>query len=248
MEKIKEVFIQYKYYIMGVLVFITILILGLVLFLNRDSFIKRKVVKEVNIKELVDSRVEGITDVETTDNIDIEEESRCSVSVDIKGYINKPGVYNVDCGFRIQDIVNMAGGLRWNADTSVINLSKKVFDEMVIIIYSKDEVSRFVEVKKVEEVKNSTCSSNLGQLNDGCIDNSSTDDKKDDGSTVSTKVSINKGTKDQLMTLSGIGESKADDIINYRNTNGSFEKIEDLMNVKGIGEAVFAKIKENIIL
>lgn len=134
-----------------------------------------------------------------------------------------------------------AGGLTENADTSVINLSKKVQDEMVIIIYSRDEVSRFREVKEIEKQVNDKCNQKdeNSLINDACIESSTN---------TPSKVSINTATLEELMNLPGIGESKAKDIINYRETNGPFTSIEDLLKIKGIGESILAKIKENITL
>ncbi len=134
-----------------------------------------------------------------------------------------------------------AGGLTENADTSVINLSKKVQDEMVIIIYSRDEVSRFREVKEIEKQVNDKCNQKDEDslINNACIESSTN---------TPSKVSINTATLEELMNLPGIGESKAKDIINYRETNGPFTSIEDLLKIKGIGESILAKIKENITL
>ena len=134
-----------------------------------------------------------------------------------------------------------AGGLTENADTSVINLSKKVQDEMVIVIYSRDEVSRFREVKEIEKQVNDKCNQKDEDslINNACIESSTN---------TPSKVSINTATLEELMNLPGIGESKAKDIINYRETNGPFTSIEDLLKIKGIGESILAKIKENITL
>lgn len=159
--------------------------------------------------------------------------------VDIKGEVLTPGIYSLDSNKRVIDVIEMAGGLTENADTSVINLSKKIKDEMVIIIYSKSEVKEFEKTKEKESQVQEKCiqKDENSLKNDACI---STDSK------TNGKVSINTGTKEELMTLSGIGESKAQDIIKYREENGPFKNIEDIKNVSGIGESLFAKIKENI--
>lgn len=171
------------------------------------------------------------------------------ISVDIKGSVKKPGVYQIDKSLdrRVSDVITMAGGLTSNADTTVTNLSKKLFDEMVIIIYSKEEVKEFSETLKKEEVQNNLCQSEC----DSCIDdekegaNIKDDDSNDSGTNENKLININTASKEELMTLSGIGESKALAIIEYRNET-PFEKIEDIMNITGIKESAFEKIKDYI--
>lgn len=159
--------------------------------------------------------------------------------VDIKGEILTPGIYTLKSNSRVIDVIEMSGGLTENADTSVINLSKKITDEMVIIIYSKSEVKDFEKTKEKEKIVQEKCikKDENSLKNDACI----TDSVK-----ISGKVSINSATKEELMTLTGIGEAKAEDIIKYREENGPFKTIEDIKNVSGIGDSLFAKIKENI--
>lgn len=123
----------------------------------------------------------------------------------------------------------------------MINLSKKISDEMVIIIYSNSEVANFKKTKELEQQVQSYCQQKEENAlkNDACITT--------EGS-LTTKISLNSATVEQLDSLPGIGLSKAKDIINYREQNGPFEKIEDLKNVSGIGDALFAKIKDYITL
>ena len=111
---------------------------------------------------------------------------------------------------------------------------------MVIIIYSYDEVYNFKQTKEIEKQVEEKCiqKDENALKNDACI---SSDQVKDIG-----KVNINSASLEELMTLTGIGESKAKDIISYRETNGPFTTIEDLKKVSGIGDSIFAKIKENI--
>lgn len=162
------------------------------------------------------------------------------IAVDIKGRVKKPGVYRVELSNdkRVTDVITMAGGVLDDADTSVTNLAKKVYDEMVIIIYSKDEVLNFGKTKDDESLKNEYCK----EESDSCIEN---EEDKEQNNTVNKIININTATLDELMTLTGIGESKAIDIINYRKDN-PFKTIDELKNVKGIGESVFNKIKDNI--
>lgn len=161
--------------------------------------------------------------------------------VDIKGQVINPGIYSLNSNSRVIDVIEKAGGLTENADTSVINLSKKINDEMVIIIYSYDEVKEFGKTKEKEKQVLTECKSNeiYSLENNACIEIKET-------TTISGKININTATKEELMTLTGIGESKANDIIKYRETNGPFKTIEDLTKVNGIGESTLANIKENI--
>ena len=159
-----------------------------------------------------------------------------SIYVDIKGYVNKPGVYSFleSDNARVNDLIIKAGGLKKEADTSVINLSKKLEDEMAIIIYSKSEIDKASngdDIKKKLEI----CENKL--QNNACIENKELSNNN--------LININTATKDELMTLQGIGESKALSIIEYR-TKNSFKSISDIKLVEGIGESLFESIKNNI--
>ena len=147
---------------------------------------------------------------------------------------------------RVIDAINKAGGLLDTADNSIINLSKKITDEMVIIIYTKDEIGKMLEGDMAIKIIEKECICPKLE-NDSCIDNKVTNssEKKEN---ISFPISINKANKEELMNLPGIGESKANAIIKYRDENGNFDKIEDIINVSGIGELVFEKIKEYICL
>lgn len=170
-----------------------------------------------------------------------EEQTNNIVKVDIKGEINKPGIYSLSSESRVIDVIEKAGGLTKNANTTVINLSKKIIDEMVIIIYSNSEVKNFEKTKEKEQ-----------QVQEQCIQKDSNALKNDactnENTSTSSKISINKASLEQLQTLPGIGEAKAKDIISYREQNGPFTKLEDITKVSGIGENVFVKIKDYITL
>ena len=164
-----------------------------------------------------------------------EDEEVITYFVDIKGEVNNPGTYEVLPDTRVLNVIEKAGGLTENANTSVNNLSLKVKDEMVIIIYSNEEVSNFSKVKEKESQVSKTCNSS-DIKNDTCISNDS----------LSSLVNINTASKEELMTLTGIGEAKALDIISYRDNNGLFNDISDITKVSGIGDSLYAKIKDFI--
>ncbi len=177
-----------------------------------------------------------------------ENEKKSTVFVDVKGAVNTPGVYEIEEGKRIIDAINLAGGLSDNANTVNINLSKKVNDEMYIIVYTKNEIYNYN--KKNDTLNDITCASNEcvcpDASNDACIKKSTS--KNNTEAKLSGKVSINLASKEELMTLSGVGESKANAIISYRQENGNFKALEDIKNVSGIGDALYEKIKDNISL
>ena len=170
---------------------------------------------------------------------DLEEEPKETFLVDIKGAVNSPGVKEAKKGMVVYDIILLADGLKENADTSVINLSKKAFDEMVIVVYTNDEIRKMMEQDIVIKYVEKECVCEKLQ-NDACIDNN------DSNQPGSQKISINTANVEGLTNIPGIGESKAISIIDYREKNGKFKKIEDIMNVSGIGEATFDKIKDYI--
>ena len=175
-----------------------------------------------------------------------------NVRVDVKGAVKKSGVYELDSNSRVIDAINLAGGLKSNASTKYLNLSKKITDEMVIYVYTNNQVkSMGIKEEIKEECKCPTIDTSI------CAGSNIIVSDKDDSTIIegnttnqenSNKVSLNKASKDELMTLSGVGESKALAIIEYRDNNGGFKVLEEVMNVSGIGEALYNKIKDYITL
>lgn len=180
--------------------------------------------------------LEVVNDIEKEPVI---EEQINKYTVDIKGAVNSPGVYQLESNLTVNDAIKIAGGLTKDADTSIINLAKKITDEMVIIIYTKEEVKNSNVVDTVIKIVEKECICPNIQ-NDGCLNDSIKDNISNKNEEL---VNINTATLEELETISGIGESKAKSIIEYRQNNGLFEKIEDIMNVEGIGESLYAKIK-----
>lgn len=163
--------------------------------------------------------------------------------IDIKGFVKKPGVYEVTADNIVNDCIKLAGGLLKNADTTTINLSKKVSSEMVIYIPKKEEVIKTTTnttVTKDKEIPNDAVVSDNNKSNSSISKDNNTQTPN------RTLVNINTATIQELTTLSGIGDAKAQDIIDYRTLNGNFKTIEDIKNVSGIGEALYAKIKDYI--
>lgn len=181
--------------------------------------------------------------------IEEEIETEKSLSIDIKGAVKNPGVYELKDGSVVKDAIDVSGGLLESANTEHINLSKKIVDEMVIIIYTNEEIQEMTEGSKSVKVVDKECICPKIE-NNACIDNNNkyANISSEINQSTSNKISLNNASKEELMTLNGIGESKANAIIEYRNNNGLFKQIEDITNVKGIGNSVYEKIKDRLTL
>lgn len=155
--------------------------------------------------------------------------------VDIKGSVKNPGVYEFKENDRVIDAIELAGGLNKNANTSNINLSKKLESEMVIYIYSDSEIKNGSKTLSCD----TTCNTEIIEINN-CVENSTNKTES------SSLININTATIEELQTLDGIGESKAKNIIEYRTTNGNFKSIEEIKNISGIGDSLYEKIKDKI--
>lgn len=186
------------------------------------------------------------------ENISDNVEVLSNIRVDVKGAVKKAGVYELDRNSRVIDAINLAGGFKSNASTKYLNLSKKISDEMVIYVYTTNQVKSMGIKEEIKEecncptVDTSICAGSNIIVSDK---NNNTNVKENKNETEgSNKVSLNNASKEELMTLSGIGESKALAIIEYRSKNNGFKVLEDIMNVSGIGESLYNKIKDNITL
>ena len=140
------------------------------------------------------------------------------IFVDIKGAVKNPGVYQMKVGDRVKDALDAAGGLTAEADSQKVNLAKRLEDQMVIVVPKVGE--------EAEEISAGVTSKE--EAKEG-------------------KVNINTATVEELKTLKGVGEKKAEAIIEYRKKNGSFKTKEDLMKVRGIGKKLFDSFQERIV-
>lgn len=143
------------------------------------------------------------------------------VYVDIKGAVRKPGVYAVSSDMRMMDVIEMAEGFLISADQSQINLALKLVDQMVIYVPQIGE-----------EAKSST---------EGTLSSLEPETEEQE-----SQININTADTQQLQELNGIGEKKAEKIIQYREESGSFQTIEELKNVSGIGDKTFETLKDLI--
>ena len=138
--------------------------------------------------------------------------------VDVKGAVTNPGIYEVAKNMRVQNAIDLAGGLLQNAETRHINFVQHVTDQMLLYIpVVGEEIVDIPYTQPNSPVEEGT-----------------------------SKININTATDLELQALPGIGEKKALQIINYRTENGSFSTIEELMEVSGIGQKTFDTLKESI--
>ena len=196
--------------------------------------------KELKKSEVYDLEVEE----KKTNNLEIEEAIKY-ITVDIKGEVKSPGVYKIEEGKRVVDAINASGGLTKKAVTKYINLSKVLKDEDVIIINNISELEKIEDKKNIEEIKINN-KSNISVKESDVITNDKSDIVKESDSNKNTIVNINTCTLEELLSINGIGESKAKSIIEYRENVGLFTSKEDIMKVSGIGKSLYDKIKDYI--
>jgi len=163
-----------------------------------------------------------------------------NIKVDIKGAVKEPGVYEIKKGSRVTDLIKLAGGGTKEADLDATNLSSKLNDEDCIVISKKGETNKTQTPQsnlpqsaslKSTEIKSSTKDSAVSSTN-----------SKGAGAI----ININTASKEELNTLPGIGDAKADVIIKYREQNGGFKSVEELTKVGGIGEKTLSKFIDKI--
>lgn len=209
---------KYKKYI-----FLIIFVLCSLIYIN--SCVKDK--DEINFEGLQASRESSEASESPEFNLSEDtspeavstESGKESIFVYICGEIVNPGVYELNYGARMGDLVLLAGGFTENANINYNNLALKLADEQKVYIPSMDEALSTQEASMPGQSEAST-----------------------------GKVNINKAGIEELMTLKGIGKSKAEKIIEYRNENGGFKSAEDIMKINGIKKSAFDKIKDSICI
>ena len=172
--------------------------------------------------QLVLSEQNPLKEIHEEDNKEVNEEAElvlpAIIMVDVKGAVRHPGVYTMDMGNRVIDAINAAGGYLPDADSRLLNHAMKLSDELLIYVPLEGEVLSDSETNLVLQ---------QNTQNDGL-------------------VNINTADETLLMTISGIGPAKATAIINYRDEHGPFSSPESIMDVSGIGEKSFEKLKHQI--
>ena len=169
-------------------------------------------------KEEAVEEIEAVVTTVLAEKTEVSTTQETVIFVDIKGEVKKPGVYQMKAGDRVKDALDAAGGLTEEADSQKVNLAKRLEDQMVIVVPKVGEEAEAIPAGVTSK------------------------EEAKEG-----KVNINTATVEELKTLKGVGDKKAEAIIEYRKKNGSFKTKEDLMKVRGIGKKLFESFEERIV-
>lgn len=172
--------------------------------------------KESNLQTEVAAISKDSTDEKEDKNQKEEVVEQDLITVDVKGAVKSPGIYDLPVGSRVNDAVQKAGGLTDNADSKSINLAQKISDEALVYVPTKEEAAN------QESHSNAT------------------------GSKKGSKVNLNKASLEELKQVKGLGAKRAQDIIDHRDSNGKFKSVDELKKVSGIGAKTIEKLKEYV--
>lgn len=173
-------------------------------------------VKETNLQaEVAAVSKDSSTEKEVNKEEPLEQDL---ITVDVKGAVKFPGIYDLPVGSRVNDAVQKAGGLTEQADSKSLNLAQKVSDEALVYVPTKGEESA------------------SQQAGSGAPSSTSKD----------KKVNLNKASLEELKQVKGLGGKRAQDIIDHRETNGKFKSVDELKKVSGIGAKTIEKLKDYV--
>ena len=173
-------------------------------------------VKETNFQaEVVAVSKDSVSEKEVNKEEPLEQDL---ITVDVKGAVKSPGIYDLPVGSRVNDAVQKAGGLTEQADSKSLNLAQKVSDEALVYVPTKGEESA------------------SQQAGSGMASSTSKD----------KKVNLNKASLEELKQVKGLGGKRAQDIIDHREANGKFKSVDELKKVSGIGAKTIEKLKDYV--
>ena len=173
-------------------------------------------VKETNLQaEVAAVSKDSVSENEVKKEEPVEQDL---ITVDVKGAVKAPGIYDLPVGSRVNDAVQKAGGLTEQADSKSLNLAQKVSDEALVYVPTKGE----------EAASQQTGSGTA----------SSTNKEK--------KINLNKASLEELKQVKGLGGKRAQDIIDHREANGKFKSVDELKKVSGIGAKTIEKLKDYV--
>ena len=178
-------------------------------------------VKETNLQaEVAAVSKETSTEKEVKKEEKDESLEQELITVDVKGAVKSPGIYDLPVGSRVHDAVQKAGGLTEGADSKSLNLAQKVSDETLVYVPSKGE-----EATSQQTASGTTASTSKDK-----------------------KVNLNKASLEELKQVKGLGGKRARDIIDHREANGKFKSVDELKKVSGIGAKTIEKLKDYVIV
>lgn len=146
------------------------------------------------------------------------------ICVHVCGQVIRPGVYELEAGGRVFEAIEAAGGMTEEAADNWLNQAERLSDGQQVYVPDKEEALQMGEARSVPGI------------------NSESSQNADD------RVNLNTATKEELMTLSGIGEARAESILAYRTERGGFQSIEEIQQVEGIKSGIYNRIKDKIMI
>jgi len=189
-----------------------LIVVGTIILIFSLSFIRN-----FDNSRVTDDSFQNFLEIEQVIETEVETEvGQNKIVVDIKGAVNNPGVYVMEQGDRIVDVIGRADGFQQEANQELINLALLLEDEMMILVPLQGQEGL--------ETGQLTITSSKGNR----------------------KVNINQATEEQLEEIPGIGPVKAAAIISFREEHGAFKSVEDIVQVSGIGQKSIEKIAEYI--
>ncbi|MDR3156495.1 MAG: helix-hairpin-helix domain-containing protein [Lactobacillales bacterium] len=217
----EEFFTSHKKNVIGVGVG---LILSLTLFLLFLLFHESPKIQKEEVDFLQSSTISSHKKSEKV--VKTSHSSSLEIYVDVKGAVKHPGMYHLSEGKRVDDAIKLAGGTTDLADVSQVNYALLLTDQMIVYV---PQIGEETQKGVLDSGKNN------GMARDGKI--CSKEEKQ---------VNLNTATLEELKGLTGIGEKKAQKIIDYREEKGKFSKVDDLQNVDGFGVKTIEKLRKNL--
>lgn len=176
-------------------------------------------VKEKNLQaEVAAVSKDSSSDKEVNKEEKEESPEQDLITVDVKGAVKSPGIYDLPVGSRVHDAVQKAGGLTEEADSKSLNLAQKISDEALVYVPTKGEEAAS------QQVASGTTPSTSKEK----------------------KINLNKASLEELKQVKGLGGKRAQDIIDHREANGKFKSVDELKKVSGIGAKTIEKLKDYV--
>lgn len=171
-------------------------------------------------------------------------------TIHITGAVNKPGIYKVPTGMRLVDVLSKAGGLKKDAYVNDINLTQSISDGTTIHIASKQEVQKTSQTANVQTLTNNKKNSEKVASYNTKVEKKHKGQSKTSNKNITSKVlvNLNRASEEELVSLPGVGEKLAKNIVIYRTKHGGFKSIEELKNIERVGNKKFNKLKNRVTI